>query len=364
VFAIEMLAAGQGDALVVEYGPSSNARRLLIDGGPVLHWPEVRARLIKRRETHYESLVVTHIDEDHIGGVLALLDDPDLRSRVDVVWFNGYVHAHAGGSVLGPVHGELLTRRIAEGGYRWNDSFPDPPAPGTGGPIVVGTTHPLPVVEFAGGARAVILAPGPNKLKALAKEWEKVVIAAGLVPGEGADGPGAKVAQRPKVVAPLPAVLDRAALEQLAKASPKDSSKANGSSISFVVEFGGKRLLLTGDVHADTLLVGLRRYGELVGEPRPHFDLVKLPHHGSDANVTSTLVAAIDASRYLVSSNGDGYGHPDDAAIARLILGSPRPITLYANYASYRTLPWAERAAEAGLTVKLPRSAPGIRVTV
>jgi len=364
VFAIEMLPAGQGDALVVEYGPSASAKRLLIDGGPVLHWPEIRARLLKRRETHYEALVVTHIDEDHIGGVLALLDDPDLRSRVDVVWFNGYVHCTAGGSVLGPIHGEQLTRRIAEGGYRWNDSFPNPPAPGTGGPIVVGTQRPLPVVELDGGARVVVLAPGPKKLKALAKVWERVVTDAGLVPGAGAGGEGAKVAQKPKVVPPLPPVLDRAALEAMAAPSPKDSSAANGSSISFVLEFGGKRLLLTGDVHADTLLAGLTRYAELVGEPRPHFDLVKLPHHGSDANVTAALVAAIDARRYLVSSNGDGYGHPDDATIARLILGSPGPITVYGDYAGYRMLPWAERAAEAGLTVKLPKSKPGLRVPV
>ena len=88
------------------------------------------------------------------------------------------------------------------------------------------------------------------------------------------------------------------------------------------------------------------------------------PHHGSGANVTAALVAAIDATRYLVSSNGDDYAHPDDSTIARLILGSTGPVTVYANYASTRTLPWAERAAEAGITVKLPRSKPGIRVTV
>ena len=364
MFAIEMLAAGQGDALVVEYGPARGGWRLLIDGGPVLHWPGIRARLLRRRDSRYEVFVVTHVDEDHVGGALALLDDPDLRSRVEAVWFNGYVHCEAGGSVLGPIHGEQLTKRIADGGYRWNPGFPGAPAPGTGGPVVVGSSRPLPVVDLPGGARAVIVAPGPAELKRLAKEWAKVVAAAGLVPGGGAAGTGARVAQRPKAAPPLPEVLDQAALETLAARRQSDSSAANGSSISFVLEFAGKRLLLTGDAHADTLIAGLRRYGELVGEERPRFDLVKLPHHGSGANVTAALVAAIDADRYLVSTNGDGYAHPDDSAVARLILGSPRPVKLFCNYASARTLPWAERAAEVGITVKLPKSSPGLRVPV
>lgn len=364
MFAIELLPAGQGDALVVEWGTSPKTKRLLIDGGPERFWPGVRTRLLQRRETHYEVLVVTHIDEDHVGGVVALLDDRSLRSRVSSVWFNGYVHCASGGSTLGPVHGERLTRQIAEGGYAWNDGFAGSPAPGTGGAIVVGTTRPLPTVDLAGGARAVILAPGPNKLKRLVPVWEEAVRKAGIVPGAGADKGGSAPPKKPKSVPPLPAVLDRDALVALAARKQSDSSPANGTSISFVLEYAGKRLLLTGDAHPDTLLVGLRRYGELVGEARPHFDLVKLPHHGSGANVTAALVAAIDATRYLVSSNGDDYAHPDDSTIARLILGSTGPVTVYGNYASARTLPWAERAAEAGLTVKLPTSKPGIRVTV
>lgn len=363
MFAVELLPAGEGDALVVEWGRASEARYLLVDGGPTRHWPEVRNRLLNRRDPRYEAVVVSHVDEDHIGGILGLLDDPDLRSRVGVIWFNGYVHCDAGGSVLGPIQGEQLTYRIASGGYSWNSGFANPPAPGTGGPIVVRDNRPLPVIDLRGGARVTLLAPGPRQLQRLGHEWRRVTAAARLVPGMGAQGAGTGVRKKATASSALPDILDTNALRQLAAKHQTDSSAANGSSVAFVIEYRGKRLLLTGDAHAGPLLAGLQRYALLVGERRPRFDLVKLPHHGSGANVTTKLVAEIDADRYLISSNGDGYGHPDDSAVARLILGSPRPATIIGNYASPSMRRWAQRAGEVGLTVSLPAT-PGLPVRV
>ncbi|HRN62418.1 MAG TPA: MBL fold metallo-hydrolase, partial [Luteimonas sp.] len=124
MLAVEMLPGGHGDALVVEYGSGTRLRRLLIDAGTAHSYEAVRKRLLERRDQKYEAFVVTHIDEDHIGGAVHLLNDPDLRHRIDHVWFNGYVHSERGGNVLGPLDGERLTRAIADGGYRWNAPFP------------------------------------------------------------------------------------------------------------------------------------------------------------------------------------------------------------------------------------------------
>lgn len=364
MFTIEMLPAGPGDALVVEYGTRST-HRLLIDAGPVSSWPDVRARLLARRDDRYDILVITHIDEDHTGGALSLLDDPDLRHKVPEVWFNGYVHCAAGGNILGPIHGEQLTERITEGGLGWNTGFPRSPAPGTGGPIVVPTRADLPVIDLPGGARLVLLGPSGPKLKAIAADWSKRVIEAGLVPGEGAEGHQGGLAPRVKEVEPLSPVLDAAWLSTKAATKQRDSSKANAASISFVLEYEGKRLLLNGDATPDLLTANVARYGQLVGEPRPRIDLAKLPHHGSGANLTTALVEAMAATRYLVSSDGAIHGHPDDSALARLILSSPGPATFFCNYASTRTSPWAERGGEVGATFVLPKPGKrGLRVTV
>ena len=105
---------------------------MLIDAGTYHAWEGVQAELMRRRRDKYEIFVVTHVDEDHIGGAISLLDDPNLKHRIDKVWFNGYVHCKSGGNVLGPLNGEQLTYRIATGGFHWNEGF-TPRAPSTWG---------------------------------------------------------------------------------------------------------------------------------------------------------------------------------------------------------------------------------------
>ena len=280
------------------------------------------------------------------------------------MWFNGYVHCKRGGNVLGPVDGERLTLLIREGGYRWNEPFTRRVSAAVGGPVVVPTAGDLPRFELPGGATVWVLSPSGPKLRDMADVWEKTVIEAGLVAGRGTDRAARRPPRRERSAPAAPAALDHAALVHMAAGNERDRSEANGSSIALVIEHDGKRALLGADAHPDVLVPNLRRLGAEIGEERVRIDLCKLPHHGSRANVTTDLVEAIDARRYLVSTDGGNFAHPDDAALARIILASRRPATLYCNYASGRTVPWVDRAASVGAAVKLPRSGrAGIRVT-
>jgi beta-lactamase superfamily II metal-dependent hydrolase len=364
MLAVEMLPAGHGDALVVEYGTRSKTHRILVDAGTLHTWEAVRARLLRMPDTRYEAFVITHVDEDHIGGAVQLLADPDLRHRVRDVWFNGFVHSKRGGNVLGPVDGERLTLLIREGGFAWNEPFPRRVSAGVGGPAVVASIGELPRLDLPRGARLHLLSPSGPKLKAMAAEWEKVVIEANLVPGKGTDRPARKPPRRSRDAREEPLELSQGDLERIAAGKERDHSEANGSSIAFILEYDGKRALLGADAHPDVLVPNLKRFGAAVGEERVRIDLCKLPHHASRANVTTDFVGAMDAARYLVSTNGDNFAHPDDAALARIILASRRKPTIYCNYASTRTVPWVERAASVGAVVKLPRTgASGLRVT-
>lgn len=365
MFRVVTLPAGAGDALVVEWGPRGRVHRLLVDAGPRATWPEVGRLLRARRNERYDLLVVTHIDEDHVGGAVALLDDAQLNPRVDGVWFNGFAHCAAADNVLGPVHGEQLTQRIFTARLPWNDGWRRPIARGCGGPVVVPATGALPVVELAEGARLVLLGPLPGQLTALVPGWRATVEKAGLVPGQGTDGTGRPVRQRPGRWPPLPDRLDADALTRIASVKRTDGSRANASSIAFVLEYDGLRVLLPGDAHGAPLAAGVARYGAMVGQERPRFDLVKLPHHGSAANTPTALAGAWEASRFLVSSDGSGYDHPDDATLARLLLAAQgAPITVYGNHAGGGLARWAGRAAELPLTVETPAKAGGITVAV
>jgi flavorubredoxin len=65
---------------------------MLIDGGLPSAFPIVREHLRKAVPVgpiEIDLIVVSHIDSDHIGGLLALLDDSTLDLRIGDIWFNG-----------------------------------------------------------------------------------------------------------------------------------------------------------------------------------------------------------------------------------------------------------------------------------
>jgi hypothetical protein len=356
MIAVEVLPGGHGDALVVEYGSDADPHQLLIDAGTFHSWDGVRAELMRRTKDRYEIFVVTHVDEDHIGGSISLLDDPDLRHRVDHVWFNGFVHCQKGGNVLGPVNGEQLTRRIVEGGFRWNRGFTPVVSNKVGGPVVVPSAGDLPSIGLPGGASVVLLSPTGPKLKTMARVWETAVKKAHIVGGAGDPGHSTSPKPRDRKADPLPDPLDAAAIATLAAENATDGSAANGSAIAFILEHDDKRVLFGADAHAPVLTKALKRYAKRVGEERPRIDLVKLSHHGSNANISTAMLDQIDCRRYLISTNGDNFAHPDDAAIAKVIKTFDGDVTFFCNYRSARTEPWGEHGPAVGATFTFPKA--------
>jgi hypothetical protein len=320
---------------------------------------------MSRHNDRYEVFIITHIDEDHVGGALSLLDDFNLRDRVPHIWFNGYVHCESGGNVLGPISGEQLTERIVEGPFYWNrqpgaaskpSPFQPPASHEVGGPIVIPSSGDLPCIDLPGNAKIVLLSPTGPTLKALALKWKARAIEAGLVAGKGAPGHTVGPKAKDRVVDPLPDPLNHDRLLNLAKVRKKDSSLTNKSSIAFVLEYDTNRVLFAADAHAPVLAEGLKRYARRIGEPRPRIELVKLAHHGSNKNVSPTLLDLIDCQRFLISTNGDIFSHPDDAAIAKVMTTRPEPVTFYCNYRTVRTAPWEQRGPAVGATFVFPDS--------
>jgi hypothetical protein len=97
-----------------------------------------------------------------------------------------------------------------------------------------------------------------------------------------------------------------------------DRSVPNLSSIQLLARCEGRTLLLTGDGRSDHLLDGLGRAGLLDAAGRLHVDVLKLPHHGSDRNVTRTFFRRVTADRYVVSADGK-HDNPDLATLIWLV---------------------------------------------
>lgn len=330
---VEMLAAGHGDALIVRYGDNP-VRRILIDGGPWFAYEGdwgIRKRLGELRdrgETNFELLIVTHVDTDHIDGIIKLLQDPELEAiKFKDVWFNGWKHIQKGATgVLGALQGEMLGALLEEKGMRWNAHEKL-----GGGPVMVHADGKLPIFELEGDIRLTLVSPGPLELEELRKEWPKSLTSSGFTGPRDRDSVLAELEKRARYGPPAGVLGEK-----------PDDKAANGSSIAVIAEHGGTVALLTGDAHAPVLERALSRYAADHGGPLEVRDF-KLPHHGSFSNITKNVIKLVRTKRYLISSSSQFYGHPDENAIKLVLMhhqGGPPELVF--NYRSPKTMPWYE----------------------
>jgi len=83
-----------------------------------------------------------------------------------------------------------------------------------------------------------------------------------------------------------------------------DSSITNLSSIMFLMESEGKRILFSGDGLGDDIIESLSKRGLLDSQDRLHVDILKIPHHGSERNVSDHFFETVTADVYVISANG------------------------------------------------------------
>lgn len=119
----------------------------------------------------------------------------------------------------------------------------------------------------------------------------------------------------------------------------RDSSSPNGSSIAFVAEQRNTRVLFGADAFASVLAKNLRRMSD---QPVP-LDAVKLSHHGSKANVSTDLLAAIRCRRFLVSTSGARFEHPDPETLMLLSQRVPGAEVCFNYETAFTTTAWQSR---------------------
>lgn len=353
-FSIEMLAAKHGDALWVEYADGDLTRRLCIDGGPIGAYAALEACLARLpdEDRRVELLVVTHVDTDHIEGIIRLLAAP--RNSWPIapkdIWFNGYRH-FAPQEDLGGREGEMISALINERAHKlWNRAF-------GGEAVMIGDDEEeLPEVKLAGGMVLTLLSPDRAKLTKMAKKWQEDLDKFNMTAGD-LEAAWKQLVSLPRFHLDEESTLGSADLgKDLQKMLSKvDGSEANGSSIAFLARCNGKSCLFLADAHRDIINSSLRKLAKQEGKMLK-VDAVKVSHHGSKNNISPEFFDLVDAKHYLFSTNGDKHEHPDAAAVDAVIAGSKRKPVLWFNYRSEFNLQYEVRAQLPGarFTTKYP----------
>lgn len=324
VFRLKILPAEDGDCLLLTWGEAgSRLSHMVVDGGRRAAYPHLRTELEGIREVGEELalFVLTHVDADHVEGALAFLRDVNRPLLPKDVWFNGYRQIKG-----------VDTRSIRQGD-EWSQAATRLRLPinrhfGGGAASTAAADGPVDVAGLA----VTLLSPGPQQLAPLRDRWED------FIEMEARDRrTDTRGSARDRHRMPEPLVV-----EDLIADGQTDEGVPNGSSIAFVAEWAGRRVLLAGDAHPDVLadrLVGLAE-----GQDAPYrIDVLKASHHGSAKNTTRDLVEAMDCRRLAVSSSGKIHGHPDPQTIARFLhFGPEGHKSIHFNYATDRTRPWVE----------------------
>ena len=248
---------------------------------------------------------MTHIDSDHIDGIVRLLQDAErLACRFERIWFNGPAQLNQVPDEitdeLGATQGEYLSLLIdateeREGRSLWNRDFP-------GEFVALDRRQPeLPVIELPGNLVLTLLSPDHQRLVELRDSWDQELERLEIASGD--ERTLRRMLEDSKRLRPLGDVLgdDEADdFEPIDQAAPlpdelggdemklgSDDSPANGSSIALLAEHDGKRFLFAGDAWPSVLE---RSIATLVGQGK------RLPLTGFNSPTTEAWATSANRS--------------------------------------------------------------------
>lgn len=325
---INFLHASYGDCIHISVVYENKERNILIDSGLINTYlikgkkatengelKKLIDEIRSKKDQFIDLLVLTHVDDDHIGGVLEWFRN-DLKAHLLIkeVWFNS---------------GRLINSCFEKNQY--NNSIFIKSKQGSNTSIRQGvffedyiTEHNIwfkelilnenPEIERY-GLKFHILSPNIEKLKLLLEKWEFEMpnSTTGVVKND----------------------YDQTLLE-LSKNDffEEDDAKHNGSSIAFILTYNDINFLFLSDSHPSVIINSLKKLN-FSGENPLTTQIVKVSHHGSKKNMNEELFNIINSDIFIISTDGKRYKHPNKQLLARLILNSKKRgknIKIYFNY--------------------------------
>ncbi len=367
---VRVFRSGKGDCLMIT---SADGRHVLVDGGVFDaykdHWAGFVGNLRKNNES-IDAVYVSHIDRDHIGGVLRMLDNEvdwrvfeyqnslpdDLRTKkpkppklhrppkIRAIWHNAFFEqvrdnalsssgsgvdasielisllettaALLAGDESGSDNYKMATRHqflaysvgdAIEVSRRIGDGQLDiPKNPEYGGEFMV-RQDDQPRVDI-GGMSATILGPTKAELEKLLEVWNEWI--------NNTSSYLKKLIRRHEDdTRHLPptsteALLDIARNRAVEFSSNQTVTPPNLASLIVLLQEGEQSILLTGDADDVSIIEGCEQKGLFDDDGRMHVNVFKVPHHGAHNSYSNELVRRITADHYVFCGNGE-YDNPE-----------------------------------------------------
>lgn len=374
---LTMFQSGKGDCLLLT--DRGDTTRILVDGGmPDAYTDHAAAGLSalrKKTKKDIDLVYISHIDQDHIGGILRMLDD-------EVLW---RVHEHQvkNGNRKHPA--PRVPRPPKIGGI-WHNAFRDQ-LPKKAEPIAETLAAMAPILSGAAldelreigrtqgemassvdeamrvsrrispeqlkiplnreakgklmmrrkGQPAIklgrfvitVLAPSAKQLDDLRADWGEWLDKATSKKMLTQLRQDSRADEKSLGAADFNQLFAMIRLQAEAFGDPESITPPNLASLMLLVEEGRQSILLTGDGRWDHLIEGLEETGRLARGGRFNVDILKVPHHGSRNNVVDTdLLNRVIAKDYVFC----GDGHHGNPAVEVLELMATQRLKIPGNF--------------------------------
>lgn len=309
---VYFIDVGQGDGMLIV---TPDRRHILIDGG----WPRRSqpsgknaadfvdwkfARDYGRQRIALDSVICSHNDQDHYGGLWDLFN-PDEHEELDIptkdVTVEQFFHA---GVSWWSVGGKRSLGRVTD-----TDE----------GPLLT---------DLVNGRASVVAALKSSAQPKLQGEWAQFLAdALKIKTRQGTATPFTRLSHATPYLPGYERGSSDVAIRVLApvefnvggrpgvrRFKGTDSKSTNGNSVLLRLDYKRSRLLLTGDLNTGSQVALMNDY---VGE-RAEFqcDLAKACHHGSDDVSYAFLQLMEPAITVISSGDNEGHDHPRPAVVA------------------------------------------------
>lgn len=288
---IHVIDATHGDCLLLDF----NHSKILIDCGPKSFKArrDVLANIEKilGENSVIDIAIVTHNDDDHIGGFEFLLDT---YIKINTIVFNSLQDIpdiiKSSQKLISYNQDNILRQKLlAERGIK--------------------------TLSLTRNATPLIL--NDIKLTAITPTVETLEL---MLNDANAKKEREEKKKRQKQISSSKAeeIKPEEALQKIQSGQDvfaKDPSITNKSSIGLVIQYGSFSGLFLGDAHAEDVIEGLN----ILGFNNHQFDVVKISHHGSERNTNIESLRLLGKTDYILCANNEKHYHPNNMTLARIL---------------------------------------------
>lgn len=382
-FEIYVFQVGIGDCIIIHITLQNGSKKsIMIDCGLLTN--EIEDFIVNTLESNIDYLFVTHIDNDHITGLISLLTKYK-KITIGKILFNCFQHIPV--SVPKKLTQEqkdriehlytylkkkdatvetkigakeaLFFSNILRQNPKWYQIWEKKPICVESFPSL--DLGELGIIEF--------ISPTQRDLEILERKF-KLEFARKFYEAY----PDSDYSEKEDIyelllritdeneVQEYPIASDNCSFSTIERETLKDDSidmtETNRASIAFIWSIDDKSFLFMGDAAPDVMLKGINNYKSRHGISRSDiliFDIIKMSHHGSSHNISSALMNVIDSPTYIFSGGND-Y-RPNLNTLAKII-NRPLPSDRIVNRQLLFNTPhkWANelKKEEAKLNKDLP----------